>query len=84
MQRTNPFRRVHLLMHAMSALMAGSFASMPGVQAANKVQAYELAGGYQSRGKRKTKSHDYGGVRMAQRAARKRRNVRRNRLAHRG
>lgn len=82
MQRANPFKRVHLLMAAMASLMTTAVGGA--AQAVTREQAYTMAGGYQSRGKRKTKSHDYGGVRTAQRAARKRRNQRRNRLAHRG
>lgn len=39
---------------------------------------------YKSRGKGKTRRHDQGGTRAAQRAAVKRRNVLRNRSAHRG
>lgn len=47
-------------------------------------QARIKAGSYESHGKRKTARHDAGGIRRNKRLAVKRRNVARNRRAHRG
>lgn len=84
MQRQNVFAaRAKGLIAGIAALMGGTHTAMMGVKAANHAQALEMLGGYQSRGKRKTKKHDHGGSRMAQRLAQKKRNQVRNRKAHR-
>lgn len=84
MHRPNAFSRATHMMVAMAALAAGSLASMPGVKAVSQEHAYNLLGGYRSRGKRKTRSHDAGGSRAYQRAAQKKRNRVRHRRASRG
>jgi hypothetical protein len=84
MHRPNAFSRATNLMVAMAALAAGAYAAMPGVKAASQEHAYSMLGGYRSRGKRKTKTHDNGGTRVAQRAAQKKRNQARHRRACRG
>lgn len=84
MHRPNAFSRLNVMVAAMAALLAGSYRAMPGVTAATKEQAYTMLGGYKSNGKNKTATHDRGGTRAFRRAATKRRNVLRNRRAHRG
>lgn len=81
MHRTQPFARFHAVMAAMAGLLAATVPS--GAVAASREQALSMAGGYSSPGKTGSRPHDRGGNRRFQRQALKRRNQRRNRLAHR-
>lgn len=76
MHRTQPFQRFNILMSAVATLMGSA-------QAVTREQAIAIAGGYKSHGKTGSRSHNRGGTRAFQRAALKRRNQQRNRLAHR-
>ena len=73
-----PFHRASMMMAAIAALASNGLSGL-----AFQAQLAKL-GPYESRGKNKTKRHDRGGVRVAQRAAAKARSVRSHHARSRG
>lgn len=75
----SPFRAALIMAAAIGAALQAHHGDYAGQQAALK-----QIGPYQGRGKGRTKTHDRGGTRAAQRAAKKRRNQIRHHKACRG
>lgn len=71
----SPFMRATMMMAALSAAIASGM---------SQYAAAQSVGPYVSRGKRATARHDGGGTRAYQRAAMKKRNRARDRIARRG
>lgn len=79
----SPFNRAKMMMTMMAAAVANIQVGTVQYKVAHEA-AVAATGPYVSHGKRKTAYHERGGTAGAKRLARKRRNVRRNRRAHRG